>query len=92
MTYVFKSIVVTVATVDQAREQAAKCEGGNNMFETALSPTGFAPITNYISSGYITQCILDNLQSVPNIVISDLPPFDLMESLNLKLVDDDFSS
>jgi len=89
MTYVFKSIVVTVATVDQAREQAAKCEGGQDMFQAALSPTGSAPITNYISSGYITYCILDNLKSIPNIVISDLPPFDLIESLNLKLVDDD---
>lgn len=54
MSYVFRTLIVTAAEVDLAREVAASFGPGNeNMWTTALSGDGNDPATHYISSGYV---------------------------------------
>lgn len=61
MTDVFVTIIIPAAEVEAARELAATIPGGQGMFTAALSPTGSAPATHYISSGHIFQEFADLL-------------------------------
>ena len=57
MTYTFRTFIVPAVVVDMARAMCAGLAGpaGDNMFTTALSATGEAPATHYISSGLISD-------------------------------------
>jgi hypothetical protein len=62
-TYVHRVMVVPASLVDLCRQLAASFESGSGMFMTALSPTGQAPATHYISSGSIWEQFADLLAS-----------------------------
>jgi hypothetical protein len=53
MTDLFRTIVVTAADADFARELAAIAPGGDGMFKTALSANGQNPASHYISTGLL---------------------------------------
>ena len=51
---VFRTLIVPDANVDLARAIAASFgPGGSGMWISELSPTGDAPATHYISTGYV---------------------------------------
>lgn len=49
----FRTFIVTAADAPLARDIAALTAGGSGMFVTALSPTGAAPATHYVSTGVV---------------------------------------
>lgn len=55
MTYVHRCLIVPAALAPQARSLCEQLAGppGTGMFVTALSATGAAPATHYVSSGKI---------------------------------------
>ena len=57
MTYTFRTFIVPAAVVDMARAMCVGLAGpaGDGMFTTALSATGTAPATHYVSSGQISD-------------------------------------
>ena len=57
MTYTFRTFIVPAAVVDMARAMCVGLSGpaGDGMFTTALSATGEAPATHYVSSGLISD-------------------------------------
>lgn len=57
MSYVHRTIVVTAAQAPLARSLCEQLAGppGAGMFLTALSPSGAAPATHYVSAGQIDQ-------------------------------------
>lgn len=56
-----RTMIVPAAVVTQARAMAEAASGpaGAGMWTTALSPTGQAPATHYISAGQIEQQFAD---------------------------------
>lgn len=54
-TQAFRTMVVDAANADLARQICAALapSGGAGMFSVGLSPTGQAPATHYVSTGYI---------------------------------------
>ena len=80
---VFRAIIIAAQHVQMARDEAAKFEGGAGMFTTELSPSGLAPATAYISSGYISDALAAALSQAD---ISEEQPFAAMARLGLKLV------
>lgn len=84
---VFRTIVVTAADVDAARDICAEFEGGDGMFTTPLSPTGQAPVTNYVSSGYIDAGMAEQVKTqLPASDVSEEEPFVAFERLGLQMV------
>lgn len=77
MTDVFRTIIVPADEAEQARQVA----GDDNMFRTALSSTGEAPATHFISSGWVPEEIAEMFPDA-----TEEEPFAVMASLNLKLV------
>ena len=57
MTYTFRTFIVPAAVVDMARAMCVGLAGpaGDGMFITALSATGSAPSTHFVSSGPISD-------------------------------------
>ena len=57
MTYTFRTFIVPAVVVDMARAMCVGLAGpaGDGMFTTALSATGEAPATHYVSSGLISD-------------------------------------
>jgi hypothetical protein len=54
MADIFRTMIVADANVDLARAIAVSFgPGGENMWISELSPTGDAPATHYISTGYV---------------------------------------
>lgn len=52
--YLFRTLIVTAADAALAREIAASFgPNGENFWITAYSPTGEAPATHFITSGYV---------------------------------------
>ena len=51
----FRTFIVTAANAPLARDIAALTEGGTGMFVTALSPSGSAPATHYVSTGEVSD-------------------------------------
>jgi hypothetical protein len=62
-TYVFGTMVATAVVAVNLQEMSRRLDkqdcGG--MFTAALSPTGLAPATHYISSGLVPQAYADTL-------------------------------
>lgn len=58
MADIFRTMICTAAEAPAAQEAAAAIPGGEGMFTTGLSPTGSAPATDYISSGYVAEEIV----------------------------------
>jgi hypothetical protein len=62
MDYQFRTIVIPAATAPAARALAAALDpAGVGMWSTALSPTGAAPATHYISTGMLGTAFVDLL-------------------------------
>lgn len=63
MNYIQRCIVIPTSCVKLAREMCVALAGpaGDGMFTTALSPTGAAPATHYVSAGMIEQRFADLL-------------------------------
>ena len=80
MTEVFVTIIVPADSVESARAQAATVNGGAGMFTCALSPTGNAPATHYISSGFVSQELATMFD------YTDLPPQEAMAAVGLQMV------
>ena len=55
MTDLFRTIVVTAADAELARNLAAIAPGGAGMFITPLSADGQAPASHYISTGLLPE-------------------------------------
>lgn len=54
MAYIFRTLIVPSVNVDLARAIATSFgPGGDGMFTTQLSTSGFDPVTHYISTGYV---------------------------------------
>lgn len=80
---VFRTIVVPAAKVVAAREVA----GDDRMFLTGLSLNGNPPPSHYIASGFIPTEMLEDLESSGlGLNITDLPPMEVITTLNLKMV------
>ena len=66
MARILRTIIVPAALVIKARELgAALAPTGAGMYTTALSATGNAPATYYVSSGYIHEPPFANLLADP---------------------------
>ena len=66
MAQILRTIIVPAALVIKARELgAALAPTGAGMYTTALSATGNAPATYYVSSGYIHEPPFANLLADP---------------------------
>jgi hypothetical protein len=54
---VFRTMIVSAQDAQMARDIAAAVDPANStgMWETPLSPTGAAPATHYISTGYVSE-------------------------------------
>ena len=62
--YTFATLVVTAANAPAARAlSAGLSSGGIGMFTAALSATGKAPATHYVSTGYFVAEYMDALAS-----------------------------
>ena len=84
---VFSTIIVPAPQQAEAQAIAAEYPGGAGMFETGCSPTGEAPATDYISSGYINGGIPVALAAaIPDADISEESPFVALERLGLQIV------
>lgn len=84
---IFRTIVVPAAEQALAQEIAAEYPGGAGMFVTACSPTGLLPATDYISTGYMGEDIVEALgTALVDEDISEEPPFVALERLGLQLV------
>ena len=70
---VFKTIIVPLAVVEDARTIAAQFDGGAGMFITALgtNPDNTPPEIAYISSGQMDEGIPPALADLEGIDISD---------------------
>jgi hypothetical protein len=57
MSNVFRTMIVSAQDAQMARDIAAAVDPANStgMWETPLSPTGAAPATHYISTGYVSE-------------------------------------
>lgn len=87
MADVFKTLIVSATDVEDARALAAAEPSGEGMFTTALSPTGEAPATHYVSSGYMAETIVTAIATgLPEADISDDEPFAALARLDLKIV------
>lgn len=73
MTDIFKTIIVPLASVDDARLIAAQYPDGGHMFIAELTSdlSGNPPATHYASSGYMDDGIPPALAEVAGIDISD---------------------
>lgn len=84
---IFRTIVVPAAEQALAQAIAAEYPGGAGMFTTACSPTGLLPATDYISTGYMGEDIVEALgTALVDEDISEEPPFVALERLGLQLV------
>lgn len=63
MSYATRTMIVPAAHQQLAQGLCSAAAGpaGEGMFTTALSPTGLAPATHYISAGYIETTFADLL-------------------------------
>lgn len=63
--YVFGTMVATAAVAANLREFSRRLDKGDcgGMFASALSPTGNAPATHFISSGLVPQVYAQTLTS-----------------------------
>lgn len=87
MADIFRTIIVPAAEQAEAQAIAAEYPGGAGMFETGCSPTGEAPATDYISSGFMDEAIVEALgTALEDEDISEEPPFVALDRLGLKLV------
>lgn len=55
MSDIFRTIIVTAADAELARNLAAIAPGGAGMFTTGLSADGQAPASHYISTGLLPE-------------------------------------
>lgn len=65
MSYVHRCLIVEASIAEQARQLAVALAGepAAGMWLTALSPTGEAPATHYVSSGMIEDTFVGILES-----------------------------
>jgi hypothetical protein len=71
MSDIFRTIVVTAADAELARNLAAISPGGDDMFITALSANGQAPASHYISTGLLPAAFVAPLPLQTWVPISD---------------------
>lgn len=88
MSDVFRTLIVEAAYQQEAVDVADEYEGGQGMFQTPLSPSGLSPATDYISSGYMSQELVDALSEVDGMYSSDEAPFVALNSLGLKIINE----
>lgn len=87
MADLFRTMICTAAEAPAAREAAAAVPGGEGMFTAGLSPTGEAPATDYISSGYVSEEIV--LAVTPLIaVVTEADAQTTMAAMGLQIVSD----
>lgn len=86
MADIFKTLVVWADEQAMAQNVAAEYPGGAGMFTTGCSADGAATATAYISSGMLDEAIVEALESVPDLIISDDPPALVLEDLGMQLV------
>lgn len=88
MTDVFATIIVTADSAPLAREIAGSFSpGGSGEFTTPLSADGLEPVSHYISSGYMPEQFVIEIEAVlATADISEDDPFAAMERLGLMIV------
>lgn len=86
MADIFRTIIVTVESQEAAQLIAVTYDGGDGMFTVGCSPSGTAPATHYISSGFVDEEMTVSLAEVSGIDISEDPPFTAMARMNIQLV------
>lgn len=85
---IFRTLIVTADSAPLAREIAASfSSGGSGEFTTPLSADGLEPVSHYISSGYMPEQFVIEIEAVlATSDISEDEPFATMARLGLMIV------
>lgn len=88
MTDVFATLIVPAQDAPLAREIAGSFSpGGSGEFTTPLSADGLEPVSHYISSGYMPeQSVIEIETVIPTCDSSEDNPFVAMERMGLMII------